>query len=183
MSDVFYALYNLNDLSVVSVGGASFGDIPDGFDVCTVDQQDGEELVTGVRALHDYFVKVVNGHAIFKYKNSDLISRRGVLSNNIVRDLHYRIVFFDNLNITYTCKNNVIVLNFDITKINDLFEDKFKAVVTSENSDCILYITEFQYPTALIDKRRFSLKELATKNQLSITVTADTHISVFASRT
>ena len=183
MSNIFYALYNLNDLSVVGVGGAPFESVPEGFDTCTVDQQDGEDLVNGTRALHDYFVKVVDGHASFKYKKSDLISRRGVLSNSIVRDLHYRIVFFDNLNISYTFKDCTLTLNFDIATINDLFEDKFRSVITSENSDCILYITEFQNPTALIDKHRFSLKELSTTNQLSITVTADTRISVFASRT
>jgi hypothetical protein len=92
-------------------------------------------------------------------------------------------VFFDNLNISYTFKDCTLTLNFDIATINDLFEDKFRSVITSENSDCILYITEFQNPTALIDKHRFSLKELSTTNQLSITVTADTRISVFASRT
>jgi hypothetical protein len=183
MREVFYAVYNIADLSIISVGGAPFEDIPEGCDTCTVDEEEGEDFVLGYRAFHDYFIKDVNGHGVFKYKKSDQTSKRGILSNNIVRDLHYRTVFFDNLNISYTINDHTLTLNFDISKINELFEDIFKSVINSKTSDCILYLTEYQNPAALIEQQRFNLKELSTTNQISISVNTDANISVFAART
>jgi len=180
MSHIFYALYEIKTLNPVSIGGVPFVEIPEGFDTCTLSQQDAESLLSHQRRMHDHFLSIENGHGTLKNKLSTLLSRRDVISNNIVRDLDYRIMFFDHFNIKVSFADSTLTLDLDLDSLEEDAQQTFKDKVTEKNRLSTFYVTAYQDPTKLLCKFNLDLHQLSKDKTFQTNVDFDNTVSVWA---
>ena len=182
MSHVYYVLYDSTTLAPYSISGLPFNIVPEGSATCKVYEPDGEDFHSDKKFMRDFIVQVnSDGYAIFKYTHLHIVSTRTVVDNDVVQDLNYKIIFFNYLNIKYQQSNNTITLFFDINNIAEEYRDNFNLTVAN-SAVCMLYITGYQDPTALINKVEIDLIELAETKTITIPVNLDQQISLWGAK-
>jgi len=182
MSHTYYALYSITELHILALSGSIFTDIPDGFSMCKVYEKDCEYFYTHKKIMHDYIVQVDNeGYAKFKSKYLQVSSTRKILNDNVIRDLNYQIRFFEFLNIQFTQDIETITLSFDLLLLDEESQTLFNTIAPLK-SIYMLYVTEYQNPTELIDKFEIDLVALSESKTLSIPYKTDKQISLWGAR-
>lgn len=182
MSHVYYVLYDSTTLAPYSISGSPFDMVPEGSATCKVYESDGEDFHTDKKFMRDFIVQVnSDGYAIFKYTHLHIVSTRIIVDNDVVQDLNYKIIFFNYLNIKYQQSNNTITLFFDINNIAEEYRDNFNLTVAN-SAVCMLYITRYQDPTALIAKIEIDLIELANSKTLTIPFESEQHTSLWGAK-
>lgn len=182
MSHIYYVLYDATTLTPYSVSGSPFDLVPEGSSTCKVYEPDGEDFHTGKKIMRDFIVQInSDGYAVFKYTHLHIVSIRSIVNSDVIQDLNYKIIFFNYLNIKYQQSNNAITLFFDLDKIAEEYRDNFNLTVTNGGA-CILYITRYQDPTALIKTDKIDLLELSKLKTFTILLDYDEKISVWATK-
>jgi hypothetical protein len=180
MSHLFYALYELKTLTPISVSGQPFDQIPEGYSVCTLGQSDAEGVFSHQLRMHDHFLRIKNGHGVLKNKLDTLLSRRDGLSNRIVRDLDYRIMFFDYLNISVDLNNHSLILGLDLDSLDDTVQQKFTDLITEQNNMATFYVTAYQDMAKLLCKFDIDLYQFSKDKTYQTTINFDHDISIWA---
>lgn len=179
MSHVYYVLYDSTTLAPYSISGLPFSIVPEGSSTCKVYESDGEDFHTDKKIMRDFIVQVNNdGYAIFKYTHLHIVGTRTIVDNDVIQDLNYKIIFFNYLNIKYQQSNDAITLFFDIDDIAEEYRDNFDLTVAN-SAVCMLYITRYQDPTALINKVEIDLVKLAETKTVTIPFNLDQQISLW----
>jgi len=182
VSNNYCLLYNSNTLIPGGVSGSKFDEIPEGYFVCEIPSELGIEFLNGDKLLHNYLVLIEDGIVELVFKDQDLLDVRTRLQENIVRDLHYKLIFFDFLNIEFSVDNSKITFNFDIEKIPKRRQRSFFSSINETTNFFKIYITEKNDPSKLITKFEMDIYQLSKDKTLSIDYTGSNNISVWASR-
>lgn len=182
MSHDFHVLYDLETSFATAIGGSPFDVIPDGMGNCLAREKDGHDFLTHKKILRDYIVIVVNGYAEFKFRSSNLEFPRNILSDQSIRDLHHRVVFFDYLDIRYNTDNEELVFEFNPEDLDDKYKFKFDSMVNEKNRLFNLYITCYNNPNELISKHTIDLYQLAIDKTYKLDCAVDKKISVWGNR-
>jgi hypothetical protein len=183
MSQDFFVVYNLETRIPYSISGSTPARIPENNAVCLAKHQDGEDFVLFKKSMADYLVAVnEDGYADFTFKHNLALTRKYGVANNIVRDLSYRLTFILELGITFIHTGNELELTFDLSKLGPDRKNIFNTTITPGNGRCLLYITEYQNPTALLEKHNIDLYKLSKLKKKTITIKSTGKISVWASR-
>lgn len=182
MSHDFHVLYDLETNFATAIGGSPFDTVPDGMGACLAKEKDGHDFLTHKKILTDYIVIVINGYAEFKFRSSNLEFPRNVLSNQSIRDLHHRVVFFDYLDIRYTVNNKDILFKFDPENLDDKYKFKFESMISEKNKLFNLYITCYNEPDRLISKHIIDIYQLGIDKTYQIDYSIDKKISIWGSR-
>jgi len=182
MSHDFHVLYDLETSFATAIGGSPFDIIPEGMGNCLAREKDGYDFLTHKKILRDYIVIVVNGYAEFKFRSSNLEFPRNILSDQSIRDLHHRVVFFDYLDIRYEIDNEGVVFEFDPEDLDDKYKFKFDSMVNEKNKLFNLYITCYNNPNELISKHTIDLYQLAIDKTYKLDCAVNKKISVWGNR-
>jgi hypothetical protein len=182
MSHDFYVLYDLETNFAEAIGGSPFDAIPEGMGGCLAKETDGYDFLTHKKLLRDYFVKVVNGYAEFKFRSSNLEFPRNILSDQSIRDLHHRVVFFDYLDIRYSASDRGILLEFDLENLDDNYKLKFESMVNEKNRLFNLYITCYNDPNELLSKHAIDLYQLGVDKTAQLDYIIDRQVSIWGSK-
>jgi hypothetical protein len=182
MSHDFHVLYNIETNIAEAIGGSPFDKIPEGMRSCLAREKDGQDFLTNKKVLRDYIVIVVNGYAEFKFRSSNLEFPRNVVSDQSIRDLHHRVVFFDYLNIQYTVNNGLIVFEFNPEKLDEKYKFKFDSIINEKNKMFNLYITNYNEPNELISIQNIDIYQLGIDKTYEIELNVDKKISIWGSK-
>ena len=159
MAHDYYVLYDAKTLAGYSISGSPFIDIRDGQLVCKIKEDDGEALLTHKKHLQDYLIKSNGEYAELIFKNSDLWHKKKTVSNNVVKDLNYRITFFSCLGIKFEVTDK-LRLFFNIQEIDAEYQTNFLNLVTENNSDATIYVTAYGDISKLLYKFDINLLKL-----------------------
>ena len=185
MTQDYYVVYDLESRIPVSIGGQPPATVPVGQAVCPTSQQYGEDFVLFKKVMNHYQVSVNDeGRADFVYRLSNVRFKRYSVPSNIVQDLSYRTNFITNFKIEYQYQNNKLTLILDLNSMDRDQRGNFITSITPTSGKCWIYITEYQNPTALIEKFQVDLYQLSkTKTQLFPLTANKDQISARATRT
>jgi hypothetical protein len=182
MSHDFYVLYDLETSFATAIGGSPFDVIPEGMGNCLAREKDGYDFLTHKKILRDYIVIVVNGYAEFKFRSSNLEFPRNIISDQSIRDLHHRVVFFDYLDIRYVLEDSSIVFKFDPESLDDRYKFKFDSIVQEKNKLFNLYITCYNEPGRLISTHEIDLYQLRQDKTYKLDYAVNKKISIWGNR-
>jgi hypothetical protein len=182
MSHDFYVLYDLETSFATAIGGSPFDVIPEGMGNCLAREKDGYDFLTHKKILRDYIVIVINGYAEFKFRSSNLEFPRNITSDQSIRDIHHRVVFFDYLDIRYTADDDSIIFKFDMENLDDKYKFKFESMVNEKNKLFNLYITCYNEPDRLISKHEIDLYKLSIDKIYKLEYAVDKKISIWGNR-
>lgn len=182
MSHDFHVLYDLETNVATAIGGSPFEVIPEGMGTCLAREKDAIGFLMPSKVLEHYIVIVINGYAEFKFQNSNLEFPRNIISDQSIRDLHHRSVFFDYLDIRYYINNKEIKFEFDPDQLDEKYKFKFNSIVNEKNNLFNLYITCYNEPDELISKHVINLNQLAMDKMYKLECVVDKKISIWGSR-
>lgn len=182
MSHDFHVLYDLETNFATAIGGSAFEVIPEGMGTCLAREKDAIGFLTPSKVLDHYIVIVIDGYAEFKFQNSNLEFPRNITSDQSIRDLHHRLVFFDYLDINYTTDNNGIIFEFNPDRLDEKYKFKFNSIVNEKTKLFNLYITCYNDPSKLISKHVIDLYQLGIDKMHKLECVIDKKISVWGSR-
>jgi len=181
MSHDFHVLYDVETNAAEAIGGSPFDKIPEGMRACLAREKDGYDFLTNKKILRDYIVIVINGYAEFKFRSSNLEFPRNVVSDQSIRDLHHRVVFFDYLNIQYEIKDG-ITFKFNPKDLDEKYQFKYESIVNEKNKLFNLYITCYNEPNKLISKHTIDLYQLGLDKLISLDCNFIEKVSVWGTR-
>lgn len=184
MSYIFHVMYNMSTLIPTAISGAPFEDIPEGHSICKVNESDAEQFLSHKLSMNNYIVVETNGYAVFKGKDTDINQRKRKFKlDNTLMDLDYRSSFFNFIPITFTLNNNTIILNLDLTELDDSAVAYFNQYVTATINQCTIYITKLLQPESLITRFTINLYQLSKDKTITVPLIINEEISVWGCRT
>jgi hypothetical protein len=178
--------YDENTLEIQALN-VDLSYIPEGSKLCKIKEADLIDFHTDKKQHHLFLVVVdENGFAKFKhrylYNINQRFDERRVIENNIIQDLDYRKIFFDYINIKYSCVDD-ITLTFDIDNLETNYRETYVDTITEDKSDCQIFITEYQNPTALLTSVNLNLYQLIKTKIVNIPLSFNQPISLWGIKT
>jgi hypothetical protein len=181
MSHDFHVLYDIETNFATAIGGSPFDQIPEGMNSCLAREKDGYDFLSHKKKLSDFVVIVINGYAEFKFRSSNLEFPRNIVSDQSIRDLHHRSVFFDYLDIRYTIEDKII-FKFNPENLDEKYQFKYQSIINEKNKLFNLYITCYNDPNKLISKHALDLYQLGIDNFFSLDCDIKEKVSVWGIR-
>jgi N-acetylmuramoyl-L-alanine amidase CwlA len=181
MDTDFYLLYDVDTFEIYSIGGSPHNDIPHKKCEARIQESTALEFISGPLRLHEYFVSITNtGYAEPIPKLSTTINK-SARANNVVRDLNYRTVFIDQLNIEFEHSDKLTLL-FDSSRLSTQSKYYFKTTISAGYGDSIIYVTKYNDPTALLKKYKIDIYQLSIDKTLELELDTLEKISVWGSK-
>ena len=178
----FYVLYNSNTLVPTSISGQPHDQIPADMMEAPASNEDGEDFVLFKRDMNHYIVNVVDGVAEFLNRRTIAPYKKYIVPDNVVRDLNYNIIFILNFEITFECIDQALTLTFDLPGLSADRRNTFNTTVNDTNGKCVVYVTEYQDPTALLEKFEVDLFWLSKVKVYTVKLSTNERVSLWAIR-
>jgi len=175
----FYALYELSTRTPVGISGSMFEDITESQGTAEISEEDAVDFMFGSRVLHNQYIVVENGIGKFIDKDADILknsARKVQYEKCIIRDLDYRVMFFDRLFVEWSINNGKLVLSID--KIDTFLE----TTVTRPGALCNIYLTKCGDPTALFKIYVVDMYELRTNKIITLELDITEQFDVWGDR-
>lgn len=178
----YYLTYDLDTRVPQTLSGAPIDPIPPGHGSCLVHTQEGEDFILGNKSITNYLVTVVDGYAEFGYRWNIVKHKKYKIDNNIVQDLNYNINFITNLDIKFDLQDSKLTLLFDLNSNGANIRNNFNTSINEKNGDCVLYVTKYQEPTALLESFDFDIYQLSQTQTQTFDLTTNCPISLWVIR-
>ena len=185
MKQSYYMLYDENTLEI-QVLNVEPNQVPSGSKICKIKEKDLIEFHSGKKQHHMFLVVVdEDGFANFKHRYLHAINQRfnnrKVIENTIIQDLDYRTIFFDYINVNYSCAEN-ITLTLDVDELETNYRETYIDTITQDNGKFKIFITEYQDPAALLTSVDLDLYHLIKAKVVSWPLSFNQPISLWGTR-
>ena len=183
-----FVLYNIQDLSIVSIARNPFED-------CSPEHKSHKiktkmlanvMKASGLDDEGDYLKFVSNLWKLGTARNIALaeilpVTERPNEEDGVVQDLNYRSVFFKHFKTKFTQEESTIRMTMDLSDLD--LNSQFSMSVTENNGPSTFYISKYGSPGKLLSSHKVNINDFKNKKEITITkIIKDERISIWAAR-